>query len=243
MPCRAAQTTEYALNTTDDVPIRDPDGDLLRALLELSTIQYLEIANTGEILRTNESFARHIGVSATVLRGRSVADFLTESDGPQVLGWAGGRALPADAACLVNFVTAAHHPYTLRCVLRRHGDRLIVLGEVEADEAHDATARLLLVNNEFATLTRELARKSRDLENANEQLVRTLKDLETSYWHLQKIQEVLPVCMSCGQVKSGSSRWEPVIDYLRTNDIFVSHGYCPPCHERLVKELEEEDSI
>ncbi|HSK20531.1 MAG TPA: PAS domain-containing protein [Longimicrobiales bacterium] len=231
------------MKTTDDVPIRDPDGDLLRALIELSTIQYLEVAPAGGILRTNDSFARHVGIAAADLEGRSVADFLTESDGPQVLDWASGGALPSDATCLLNVVTSAHNPRTLRCVLQRRSDRLIILGEAESGEAHDATARLLLVNNEFATLTRELARKSRALENANEQLVRTLKDLETSYWHLQKIQEVLPVCMSCGQVKSGGSRWEPVIDYLRTNDIFVSHGYCPPCHERLVNELEEEDSI
>jgi acyl-coenzyme A thioesterase PaaI-like protein len=231
------------LNTTDDLPARDPDGDLLRALVDLSTIQYLEIAHTGEILRTNDSFARHVGVRTAELRDRSVAEFLTESDARQVQGWASGGALPADASCLLNFVTAGHHPFTLRCVLQHRGDRLVVLGEAETGEGHDATARLLLVNNEFATLTRELARKSRDLENANERLARTLKDLETSYWHLQKIQEVLPVCMSCGQVKSGDSRWEPVIDYFRTNDIFMSHGYCPPCYERLVNELEEEDSI
>ncbi|HSJ08815.1 MAG TPA: hypothetical protein VK928_02850 [Longimicrobiales bacterium] len=127
--------------------------------------------------------------------------------------------------------------YTLRCIVGRRDERLVLVGEAADARADDTTQELLRVNNEFATLTRELARKSRELERTHAELSATLQDLETSYWHLRKIQEVMPVCMGCGQVKTDGSRWETVADYLRSNEIFLSHGYCPPCAKNVASEF------
>jgi hypothetical protein len=67
---------------------------------------------------------------------------------------------------------------------------------------------------------------------AEARLAESLRDLQDSFWHLRKIQEVLPLCMSCGKVKADGDRWEKLTDFLRRNSLLVSHGYCPECFEK-----------
>jgi hypothetical protein len=214
----------------------DVSTHLLERLLDASSlIEQVELDSRGNIVGANAAFSRHIGVPVSGLVGRSVADFLSAGDIDMVLEWAAGSAAPM-APHLVNFATASDETYTLRCIVGRRGERLLVIGEAADASTDGNTQGLIQVNNEFATLTRELARKSRELERTHVELSTTLKDLETSYWHLRKIQEVMPVCMGCGQVKADGSRWETVVEYLRSNEIFLSHGYCPPCAERMTRE-------
>ena len=75
----------------------------------------------------------------------------------------------------------------------------------------------------------QLREAKNELEATKARLEEALADLQSSYWHLKKIQEVLPVCMECGAVRTGTGSWQPVLDYLRTNDLVLSHGYCPDC--------------
>jgi response regulator RpfG family c-di-GMP phosphodiesterase len=63
--------------------------------------------------------------------------------------------------------------------------------------------------------------------------------LDNSYWHLRKIQEVLPICMECGKVKTSDSSWEDVVNYLKKNTNFLSHGYCPECYEKFKSQNKE----
>lgn len=217
--------------------------ELLDRLSSFASLEYLEIDEGGKILRANASFARHVGVPTVDLPGRSVREFLVSTDADHVLAWAAGTAVAGDDLHLVNVVTRTNEPYTLRCIVEPSAAGLVLLGEERGDDDHEAATQLLHVNNQFATLSRELTRKSRELERLNRELSRTLDDLRTSYWHLQKIQEVLPVCMSCGQVKGDGAKWEPVVDYLKTNDIFVSHGYCPACFDRLMTEMDQEEGL
>lgn len=214
---------------------------LLERLLSAFTgVEQVELDARGSIVAANAAFSRHIGVPVAGLSGRSVADFLSAGDADMVLGWTAGGAAPA-APHLVNFVSTSDDTYTLRCIIGRRGESLLLIGEAADARADGTTQELLRVNNEFATLTRELARKSRELERTHAKLSAALQDLETSYWHLRKIQEVIPVCMGCGQVKTDGSRWETVADYLRSNEIFLSHGYCPPCARNVAVEFGLED--
>ncbi len=221
-----------------DAPSRT---DLLRQILTFSAIEFVSLAHAGSIIEANRSFARRMGTSAQALAGRPVAELMTDADAVRVLAWAAGEDPPVDDSVLLNFVPPSNEPYTLRCVIHRDGERLLIIGEVDGAGDAEATAQLLRVNNEFATLTREVSRKSRELERVNEGLAQALRDLETSHWHLKKIQEVLPLCMECGKVKGDGSTWAPVIDYLKSNDIFLSHGYCPVCAERIMAEMDRSE--
>lgn len=67
------------------------------------------------------------------------------------------------------------------------------------------------------------------LREENGSLKAAFDQLNDSFWHLRKIQEVLPICMECGKVKGEAASWEPVVDYLKQHALFLSHGYCPAC--------------
>ncbi len=71
----------------------------------------------------------------------------------------------------------------------------------------------------------------------NQTLKAAYEQLDKSFWHLKKIQEVLPICMECGKVKTADSSWEDVVSFLRKNSLFLSHGYCPACAEKLLSQL------
>ena len=93
------------------------------------------------------------------------------------------------------------------------------------------------LNNELAVLARENARKSKELHRAKAELQAALDELQNSYWHLRKIAEVLPMCAVCGKVDPGMGDWETVVDYLRRNSLFLSHGYCPECETEVRAEV------
>lgn len=97
---------------------------------------------------------------------------------------------------------------------------------------HDAGSdrvrdELFATNNELVVLARELARTKAEL-------ARTLAELRESHWHLEKIHEVLPMCMDCGHVRTAAqgNEWETLTRYLRRADLKLSHGYCPACAEK-----------
>jgi response regulator RpfG family c-di-GMP phosphodiesterase len=77
------------------------------------------------------------------------------------------------------------------------------------------------------------------LQSENQTLKEAYDLLDKSFWHLRKIQEMLPICMECGKVKTADSSWEDVVSFLKKNTRFLSHGYCPECYAKAVAEFNE----
>jgi hypothetical protein len=169
-----------------------------------------------------------------VLIGQPVAHILTQQGAERVDEWIRSEFAPEDVV-LLNFVTVSREPYTLSCVVQLRQDRLVIIGEPDLEDNRATAEELFRLNNELAVLGRERARASREIEQARRELQRALDDLRTSHWHIRKIQEVLPICMECHQVKTPDLKWETVTEYLRANKILVSHGYCPPCSETVMR--------
>lgn len=90
---------------------------------------------------------------------------------------------------------------------------------------------LYALNNRLAVIARERERERRKLEQA-------LAERERAYWHLRKLQELLPMCMDCHDIRPEGS-WVGIADYLRENGILVSHGLCDPCCERRAAGLDD----
>lgn len=81
----------------------------------------------------------------------------------------------------------------------------------------------------------ETLENARSAIQAENHILKTAFDqLDKSFWHLRKIQEVLPFCMECGKVKTADSSWEDVISFLKNNSMFLSHGYCPECADKIM---------
>jgi len=116
-----------------------------------------------------------------------------------------------------------------------------LIGEPALSKEHALRNELLLLNNELAVLTRENARQNKDLRIAQKELERVHEDLKNSHWHLKKIQEVLPICMVCGKVRTEEATWDDLITYLKQNSDFLSHSYCPDCLARIEAELSPDE--
>jgi hypothetical protein len=108
-----------------------------------------------------------------------------------------------------------------------------VAGNEFLQDERDLQRELGEINNELLVLARERERQNKETRAAKASLEKTLHELNTLYWHLRKIREVLPICMKCGKVESGEARWEDLIAFMHDHFPFLSHGYCPDCAAKL----------
>lgn len=226
-------------------------GAAARWLQDSETVLYLSISSDGRLIRWNPAVPARLEWSDEDLDGVPLQELLAAGqasplpDGDEGTQGRddgdGALAVAAPSPRLLNFVTAGHRPLTLSCHLYRDGDSFhIVAADVPGDR-EELEEQLLDVNRELAVVSREEARRARELTRTKEKLQDALAELENSYWHLKKVQEVLPVCMHCGRIRSDDASWEDVVEYLKKNSIFVSHGLCPRCEERFYSDPALED--
>lgn len=108
---------------------------------------------------------------------------------------------------LLNFVDQRGSPFSMRCRLRFVEGGFVVFGEPPLEANHAAQVELMQANNQLGVLVRENAQRLKELAAARAELERTLHELQSCHWHIKKLQEALPICMECGDVKPGT-RWE-----------------------------------
>ena len=66
-------------------------------------------------------------------------------------------------------------------------------------------------------------------EAVADELRQTRDELERSHWQIRRLQEILPLCMTCHRVRGPGDDWEPLVNLLARDGLLVSHGYCPEC--------------
>ena len=202
------------------------------------TVHCIVAALDGTIHSCNRSAAEQMGVPADELFGTPIWNRLTGADAERLRLRVQSGKPGSDDGLLLNFVDARQFPYTLECSVDVQPNGFTILGDPPREHEDSLQEQLILMNNQLAVLSREHERKSKALAQTKSKLEDTLRDLQSSYWHLKKIQEVLPVCMGCGRVRTADAGWGEVIEYLRKNALFLSHTYCPPCLERAESEME-----
>lgn len=71
-------------------------------------------------------------------------------------------------------------------------------------------------------------------------LAARVTELEEALAHVQQLQGLLPICSYCKKVRNESNYWEQVDSYLASHSTLkLTHGICPQCLEKMMKELEE----
>jgi hypothetical protein len=219
-------------------PIKDAtsesaDGDLVndlsiplaRLAREGSTLHLAEVGGDGNVLRANGAFARAAGGDPV---GRPLASLLTPASNEQL---ASHVADGNPAALRIQLVPAGGERVTLHVFVSPMHSGYAVVGEPPWEDHRALEAQLMALNAELAVLSREHSRQARLLEKAN-------RELQDSHWHLRKVSEVLPMCVSCREVKTGPDSWEDVATFLSRNGDFLSHGYCARCEAKLTLEIE-----
>lgn len=203
---------------------------LLERFLAVSrTLVRVAVDPDGSVRDVSPALRRRLGLPPGLVPGAPVDSILAPGERERLSAWLAGD-VPTGPVSL-GLLTARGVSVPTRCVVAGGEDGVELLGELESPADLGGVEELTRLNNELAVLARERARQGRALERARDRAEATLSELETSFWHLRKVQEVLPFCMACGKVRTDPETWLPLVEYLHQNDILVSHAFCPPCAE------------
>ena len=75
--------------------------------------------------------------------------------------------------------------------------------------------------------------------NLQRSLADRVLELEAALGEVRALQGLLPICSYCKKVRNEANYWEQVDSYLVSHsDVKITHGICPNCLEKMMKELD-----
>ncbi len=198
----------------------------------------LRLQANGAIIAADDELARMLGAAALPAAGRPFGELLTA--GSRVL-WE-SQVLPAlatrgrvDEVYLRLRGAAGDVPVLVNSRLDRSGGApeiyavLLRMQRREQWELEIGDAR-----RRATELAERLHAKTVELEAAKRELEESIAETISTNWMLERVADFLPICVDCGQVREGRE-WGSVVDYLKRNARFLSHGYCPDCAARFLE--------
>lgn len=206
------------------------------AQLDRAPCGYLRTADDGRILETNTTLRTLLGHPPGAEVGPGLAALL----GPAA------RAF-CEISLFPNLRLAGRADEVYLTLRDRDGRDVPVLVNARRDAATGEAEWVLVRMEQRARWEEEVvraqrlaeresaerARQAAELAAAKAELERTLAELNETNWLLRKAAEVLPTCMYCQRVKGDRAQWESAIEYLKRNALFLSHGCCPECLDRM----------
>ena len=67
-----------------------------------------------------------------------------------------------------------------------------------------------------------------------------VEELQAALSQVKQLSGLLPICSYCKSIRSDENYWQAVEGYLgQHSDAKFTHGICPPCFDRVSKELDE----
>jgi heme-degrading monooxygenase HmoA len=196
---------------------------------------YFVADRAGIIQVCSAGFASALQMAREEVTGASLFSFMTEHSRTAIMVLIESRAREPRSTTMLSFRSRSGRYFTLECQLDVQPAAFAVIGSVSKEvQTQPYMGTLEDLNNRLAVEIRESARKGKELERVNQRLQETLRERDTMYWHLRKIQEVLPICLECGKVKTADGTWETLVEYFKANSGFLSHGYCPAYYAKNV---------
>jgi len=72
-------------------------------------------------------------------------------------------------------------------------------------------------------------------------LAQRVEELEEALSQVNHLQGMLPICSYCKKIRGDQNYWQRVEDYISDHaDVQFSHGICPDCYERVIRDYEEQ---
>ena len=95
-------------------------------------------------------------------------------------------------------------------------------------------ARADLEHELIYSVARDITRR-KQAENERERLV---TELQNALAQVKELQEILPICMYCKNIRNDKDYWQSVETYIshHTRSRF-SHGICPGCYDRAAEAM------
>lgn len=221
--------------TLMETSVMDAAPFLARFLSSSRSVYFISATREGVVLTASRALSEQLDLPMAELIGNSLWRWITETDAIDLRRRvdSGQRDQPD---FLLNFSGADHLPFTLDCRLDIYPDGFVLIGEFPLARDLSLPAKLVESNNEMAVLARESARQNKALARVRADLEKSYDELKNSNWQLRKIQELLPICMECGKVKTGEATWDDLATFVKENSEFLTHCYCPDCAAQLARQ-------
>lgn len=79
-----------------------------------------------------------------------------------------------------------------------------------------------------------------DTKRAEEERDKLINELKEALANIKILKTFLPICAYCKKIRDDKGYWEGVETYIsKHTDTVFSHGACPECAEKVIKEIEE----
>ena len=70
------------------------------------------------------------------------------------------------------------------------------------------------------------------------------KELEAALEEIKTLTGILPICSYCKQIRNDDGYWQQVEEYIsQHSDALFSHGICPACYNKAMKQLKEDGRL
>ena len=187
----------------------------LQTLLETASDAIHILDEDGNVVQFSQSFLQMLGYNEA------------EAANLQVEDW--DASIPKDQ--LVDTVRALiKNPATFETKHRRK-DGTIIDVEINA-KGVELESRFYLYASARDITERKLIEKA--LEGERLTLQQALNEVRT-------LQGILPICAYCKKIRNDDGYWSQVEKYVSDHtEVRFSHGICPACFEREMKEIKEE---
>lgn len=74
-------------------------------------------------------------------------------------------------------------------------------------------------------------------------LATRVEELESALAEVKRLQGLIPICSYCKKVRNEQNYWQQVEAYITSHsDLELSHSVCPDCLERVMKDLDSQES-
>lgn len=95
------------------------------------------------------------------------------------------------------------------------------------------------LNNDLINLQRESVKKNLLLEKLRRELDERIAELEATLSRVKQLEGVIPICAYCKKIRDDQNSWHGLEKYITDHsEALFSHGICPTCFEKEMKELE-----
>ncbi|MDO9041228.1 MAG: response regulator [Desulfocapsaceae bacterium] len=94
------------------------------------------------------------------------------------------------------------------------------------------------LNRKNLELEDRVRERTAELATTNQTLIAKVDELEQAKYELKTLQGLLSICSYCKRMRDTDKTWVTIEHYLhRHADVLLTHGICPECYAKVMKEL------
>jgi len=98
------------------------------------------------------------------------------------------------------------------------------------------------INNELINLQRETVKKNLLLEKLRRELNERITEIGATLSRVRQLEGIIPICAYCKKIRDNQDDWHGLEKYISEHsEAQFSHGICPACFEREMKEIKREE--